>query len=199
MYDDERSKRVLLVAHCVLNQNAKLNRCASYPGAVREVAGAMIDSDVGLLQMPCPELHCLGLDRQAEPDTTATVEEEDLRIARRLTGEQEQKKLRDMVDGLVCQIRQYVDSGFSVDGVVGMDGSPSCGVDRWADGDDGLGPGALIGMLQRELESNGIAIPMTGINARQPKEAVDAVDSLIQGSHGARGRPTAAAPGWRRS
>lgn len=179
MYEDERSKRVLLVAHCVLNQNAKLDRCASYPGAVREVAQALIDSDVGILQMPCPELHCLGLDRQAEPDTGATVEEEDARIARRLTGELEQNKLRDIVDGLVYQVQEYRENGFTIDGVVGMDGSPSCGVDRWADGEDGRGPGALIVMLTGELHRHEMAVPMKGINARKPREAVDVVSSLI--------------------
>ena len=44
MFNDARSRRIMLVAHCLLNQNAKLDRCAFYPGAIREAALGLIDS-----------------------------------------------------------------------------------------------------------------------------------------------------------
>ena len=56
MFDDKRSKNVVLVAHCVLNQNARIDQCGRFPGAMGEVAQALIESDAGILQMPCPEL-----------------------------------------------------------------------------------------------------------------------------------------------
>lgn len=33
MFDDKRGKKLILVSHCILNQNAKLDECAHYPGA----------------------------------------------------------------------------------------------------------------------------------------------------------------------
>jgi hypothetical protein len=50
MFNDKRSKRVLLVAHCVLNQNARLDRCAHYPGAIREVAVLLIERGPVLIE-----------------------------------------------------------------------------------------------------------------------------------------------------
>ena len=42
-----------MVAHCLLNQNARIDRCAYFPGAMGEAAQALLDSGVGVLQMPC--------------------------------------------------------------------------------------------------------------------------------------------------
>ena len=112
MYEDKRSKKVLLVAHCLLNQNTKLDKCAHYPGVIREVSEVLIDSDLGLLQMPCPELFCLGLDRQAEKGTKPTVEEEDTRIAYRMAEDQCQAVLHKIVDDLIYQIQEYHKNGF---------------------------------------------------------------------------------------
>lgn len=180
MYDDERSKKVIMVAHCFLNQNAKLDECAYYPGVIREVSELLIDSDIGVLQMPCPELLCLGLDRQVERGTNPTVEEEDTRIANRLAEEQSQDILHRIVDDLIFQIQEYKKNGFTIEGIVGMNGSPSCGVElTWADDEEKKGPGAFIRILKEELEKNGLDIPMKGIKAYEPEEAVAVVRSLL--------------------
>ena len=52
MFSDSRSKKVILVSHCILNQNAKIDRCAVYPGAIKEAAQLLIESGTGILQMP---------------------------------------------------------------------------------------------------------------------------------------------------
>ena len=180
MYDDKRSKKVLLVAHCLLNQNAKLDECAFYPGAIREVSEVLIQSDVGILQMPCPELLCLGLDRQVEKGTQPTVEEEDTRIAARLAEEKSQVTLHAIVDELIFQVLEYRKNGFEIQGIVGMNGSPSCGVElTWADDEEKQGPGAFIHILKEELVQNGLNIPLKGIKAYEPEEAVLALKSLL--------------------
>lgn len=180
MYEDKRSKKVLLVAHCVLNQNAKLDECAFYPGAIREVSEVLINSDVGILQMPCPELLCLGLDRQVKRGTSPTVEEEDTRIANLLAEEKSQHILHKIVDELVYQIQEYDKDGFTIKGIVGMNGSPSCGVElTWADDEEKRGPGAFIRMLKEKLQQKGLDIPIRGIKAYEPEEAVAVVKSLL--------------------
>ena len=180
MYEDKRSKKVLLVAHCFLNQNAKLDECAYYPGVIREASEVLIDSDVGILQMPCPELLCLGLDRDVEKGTHPTVEEEDTRIAIRLNEEQSQAILHRIVDDLIYQIQEYQKNGFTIKGIVGMNGSPSCGVElTWADDEEKKGPGAFIRILGEKLDQNGLAIPMKGIKAYEPVEAVSVVKSFL--------------------
>ena len=55
----------MLAAHCLLNQNAISDGTADYPGTHEEVARLLLEEGVGILQLPCPELCCLGLDRGA--------------------------------------------------------------------------------------------------------------------------------------
>ena len=66
MFEDMRSKKVVLVLHCLLNQNARIDTCAYFPGAMGEAAEATVVSGIGVLQMPCPELQCLGLARRGD-------------------------------------------------------------------------------------------------------------------------------------
>ena len=124
MFTDARSKKVMLVAHCILNQNAKMDRCAYYPGAAREAGAMLVDSGVGLVQLPCPELMCFGLAREADPAIEPTIGEEDTRIARRLQDADAQAICRRLVDDLVYQVEEYAKNGFEVIGILGMNGSP---------------------------------------------------------------------------
>lgn len=180
MFTDARSKRILLVAHCLLNQNAKLDRCAFYPGAIREAAQYILDSGAGILQMPCPETFCLGLDRQADPAVQPSVEAEDTRIAVRMQAADARQKMQQMAAELVYQVEEYCKHGFDVLGVVGINGSPTCAVERtWYAGAPQEGPGIFIQMLQAALAERGISLPMRGLRAAEPDEAVRALASLL--------------------
>ena len=51
MFSDRRSRRVIFLAHCILNQNAISDGTAGYPAAHREVVQALLDAQVGVVQM----------------------------------------------------------------------------------------------------------------------------------------------------
>lgn len=180
MFDDKRSKKVLLIAHCVLNQNAKIDRCAHYPGVINEVAQILINAEVGIIQMPCPELLCLGLDRQVETGIQTTVESEDTRVARRMAEDQARTLCHKLVSDLVFQIEEYQRHGFELVGVVGINGSPTCGVETtWSDNQERQGPGVFIEMLNEASRMRGFSLPMRGIKAYDPQQAVAAVKDLL--------------------
>ena len=180
MFDDQRSKRVLLVAHCVLNQNAKIDRCAHYPGVIKEAVEALIESGVGLIQMPCPELLCLGLDRQVEHESVTTIEAEDTRVARRMSEEENQAACRALADALVFQVEQYRKNDFEIAGLLGINGSPTCGVEiTWANNREERGPGVFIQALNEACHANGVTLRQRGITAREPRKAVAAVRELV--------------------
>jgi len=61
MFTDGRSKKVVFIAHCILNQNSISDGTAVFPAAFKEVIKKFLDADIGIVQMPCPELCCLGL------------------------------------------------------------------------------------------------------------------------------------------
>ena len=80
IFTDKRSKSIIFLAHCILNQNAVSDGTASYPGFVTEIVELINSTDFGIVQMPCPELHCLGLDRGDCKGGTRPVPEENTRI-----------------------------------------------------------------------------------------------------------------------
>lgn len=173
MFNDKRSKKVVFVSHCILNQNTKLDACAHYPGAIREMAEVIFGADIGIIQMPCPEFLYLGLDREADYGTRPTVEFEDTRIAGRMTEEKARCLCKLIIEDMMHQMMEYREFGFDIAGLVGINGSPTCGVETtWYDGEEHDGPGVFINMLSEELEKNNLHIKMVGIKALDPQEAV---------------------------
>lgn len=129
---DERSRRVVLVSHCLLNENTRYAGGATRPGAVAEIVEELVDAGHGIHQLPCPERlawggvlkrHSLRLyDSKGGPLYpmrgvllhafiwwTKVVYR---RLARRVA--------RDVVD--------YRRAGITVGGFIGIGASPSCGV-----------------------------------------------------------------------
>ena len=180
MFNDQRSKKILLVAHCVLNQNAKIDRCGRYPGAILEASQALISSGVGIVQMPCPELMALGLDRQVERENNASIESEDERVAQLMRQKVNLSHCHDIAADLIYQIQQYQKNGFTVLGILGMNGSPTCGVEtRWGNMREEEGAGVLIEALREQLDSVQISLPTRGIKAQEPEAAVEIVKELL--------------------
>ncbi len=52
---DERSRRVVFVSHCLLNENTRYAGGATRPGAVAEIIDELIAAGYGIHQLPCPE------------------------------------------------------------------------------------------------------------------------------------------------
>ncbi|MCL4395951.1 MAG: hypothetical protein M1482_14310 [Chloroflexi bacterium] len=163
MFEDKRSKRVVFVAHCILNQNAKIDRCAHSPGALEPVVDALVVSGAGIVQMPCPELLLLGLDRQVDRASQTTIESEDTRVGRRMLQPAGRSLCRKLAQDLVYQIEEYRKNGFRVEGAIGIDGSPTCGVGTsWFDDAPVMRPGVFIGALLDECRARKISLPVAG-------------------------------------
>jgi predicted secreted protein len=58
---DRRSRRIVAVIECVLNQNARDAGAASYPALNKAILTLCMRYDVGIVQIPCPEMRFLGL------------------------------------------------------------------------------------------------------------------------------------------
>ena len=177
MFADKRSKRVVLVIHCILNHNARIDGCAYYPGAMTEIVEALMEAGVGMVQMPCPELECLGLDR-----TGRIKGGQDLGIRETLLGEAAEA-CRALVKGVLREVREYRKHGFEVVGVIGNDGSPACGVDFTHYLGRGFAPGrgAFITMLQEELQAVGIELPFVATQDHQWTERLERIKALVEG------------------
>ena len=129
---DERGKQVVFVSHCLLNENTRYLGGAFRRGGVDEIIAGFQQAGVGLCQMPCPEQRAWGgvLKRWVLP----------------MYGAQGTFRYRlrpllfpvfiwytrwvysRLAKAVVREIADYIRSGFRVVGIVGVGGSPSCGV-----------------------------------------------------------------------
>ena len=164
MFTDCRSKKVVLLAHCLLNQNAISDATAITAGAVKEIVQVFLDADVGILQMPCPELCCLGLDRGDELGGTRVVTVENTRIRKAMESGVPNAVLRVLADHDLYQIDQYTMHGFEILGVIGCNRSPNCGIDTTSKEDVEVeGQGLFMEMLMNGVRERGLVIPFVGI------------------------------------
>src|SRR3989344_3578721 len=70
----DRSRKLVFVAHPILNQNSMPVGKEKAPGAVKEVVEILAENGIGIIQMPCPELECFGIERK--PKNKEELEEE---------------------------------------------------------------------------------------------------------------------------
>lgn len=156
--------RVAFIAHCLLNQNAKVEGGAKRPAMWEPVLDLLDEYGYTVRQMPCPELAFGG--------------------ARRFWGVREQfdtvlyrRHCRRIAKLVASVLEQHVRSGDEVV-VIGVDSSPTMGIDftpsepAWSgepnvgDAEPALvrGDGIYVEELAAELAERGLPLPrMTGI------------------------------------
>lgn len=180
MFADARSKRFILVAHCLLNQNSISDGTADFPGQFTGVIDLLIAGGIGIVQLPCPELLCLGLDRRDRGGGGRPVLEENTRIRKLLEEEDSLALLRSRAQDVAAQVREYRAYGFEVLGLVGVNRSPSCGVETTTrDNCEVAGTGVFIEVLSQVLAETGQPVRMLGVKTSRAQESVERLRQFI--------------------
>jgi len=166
---DARRRRIVVAIDCILNQNARDTGAAAFPAANWEVLRLCKEHEVGLVQMPCPELACLGLARKRAPGASireALDTTEGRECCRRISGE------------IGARLQEYVHQGHQILAVLGGNpDSPGCGVHP---GPHGLlaTSGVLMRELQDELRERKIDVPFRGIRDDDPSKMAEDIKWL---------------------
>jgi predicted secreted protein len=182
VFTDARSRKIVLVAHCILNQNAISDGTADFPGSDEGILRELLQAGVGILQLPCPELNCLGLDRGDPAGGERPVIEENTRIREAMGHTAPARILAALVERVVFEVEEYRRHGFTIVGLVGINRSPSCGVNTTSRIDqEEPGRGVFIEALRDALSVRGIHVDMIGIKASQPEQARQRVEELLKG------------------
>jgi len=155
---DSKSRRLALVAHCMLNQNSRALGLAEKPRAVAEIADFLMRKDLGIIQMPCPELAYAGVLRQ--PQTKEQYDNPTFR-----------GHCRKIADEIAEQIREYEKCGIRLRLILGVDGSPSCAVNRE--------PGILMEELRSVLDKRQVVAPFYGVRFEHLKEDLAKIERMI--------------------
>lgn len=181
MFEDGRSKRVVFAAHCIFNQNAISDGTASFAGMNETVVRLLLEAKVGVVQMPCPEMNCLGLDRGDPDGAKRPLLEENSRIRLELTRQAGVRRvLNALVEQVVYLMEEYRRNGFEILGVLGVNRSPSCGVESTSsEGAEITGEGVFLQALHAEMNRRGICVPIAGIKDGEPEKTALAVRRML--------------------
>ncbi len=134
---DNRSKKVIFLSHCILNENVRYLGGACRGNCVREIIEQCLDGNLGIVQMPCPEQHAWGGVTKRWLLMTYGVKGTFLYHVRHLLLPlillYTKLIYRQLAKATADQVNDYLTSGYSVIGMIGIDGSPSCGANTTLD------------------------------------------------------------------
>lgn len=112
--DNVRSKKLIMISHCIINQNSVVEPLARAGGAF-SFAAELVESGVGIIQLPCPEFKYLGITRKPMEKS-----EYDTREYRELC--------RKLFEPVLEDLLIYLDNGYSFLGIIGINQSPTCSI-----------------------------------------------------------------------
>jgi predicted secreted protein len=131
----QRSKKIILTSHCIINQNTVVEGESRALGAIPSAVQWIIGKGYGILQLPCPEFTFLGMDRPP-----MTYEEYDTREYR--------AHCRKIMEPVIEQVQEYIRSGYTIEGILGIQSSPSCDQRR----------GVFMEEVQALFQENGLPL-----------------------------------------
>ncbi len=166
----KRSRRMVVLCHCILNASAIVEGEAAYAGALENLLLPIARDGLGIIQLPCPESTFLGLKRWG-----MTSEQYDTPAFRR--------HCASILEPFIDQVEDALENGIEILGIVGIKGSPSCGVRETCLGcrrgtargsreaGRAEGPGVFVKVLRQELTARGLDLPMTEVDNGDPEAA----------------------------
>jgi predicted secreted protein len=112
-----REKEIVLVCHCLLNCHSKVEGSFKDEGMEGNIIRYLIEKKIGIIQLPCPETTIAGKRRWGQ-----VKEQYDTPYFR--------KHCKELFLPFLDQIKDYHNNGYTVKAIIGIDGSPSCGVNK---------------------------------------------------------------------
>lgn len=178
-------QKIVLVSHCILNTASKVvlynqEEMDAEEALRKKFMHLAIDRDIQLIQLPCPEFTLYGANRWGH-------------VSNQFDNVFFRRHCRNILSPILDQLKEYLAHGerFEILGIVGIDGSPSCGVDYTCTGDwygsfEGRqnlaetlstcrlskGSGVLMSVLKEMLAEEGLEIRITSLFAPEPEKCL---------------------------
>jgi predicted secreted protein len=108
-----RKSKVILVSHCVLNQNSVVHPLARSSGPFKTIVEMLMEHDFGIVQLSCPEILMYGMNRL--PMTKSEYDTPDYKAL-----------CKELAERDFELIKRFWDGEIAVAGIIGIDQSPSC-------------------------------------------------------------------------
>lgn len=128
-------EKVILLAHCILNKSSKVKYHGEKNNLERDekkkqLLKMLVDNNISIVQLPCPEVTCYGVNRWGH-------------VKNQFDTPHFRNHCKKLFSIYLEQIEEYKNNGYEILGIIGIDGSPSCGVNR-----------TCVGKWGGELSSN---------------------------------------------
>jgi predicted secreted protein len=165
----ERSKKIVFVSHCLLNQNARPIGGEKYSGAVKELLELFAEAGIGIVQIPCPQLEFNeGLNRKSK-----SKESYDTNGFR--------TKCQKLSINIIEKIENYLRKNYNILGILGVELSSTCGVYQIQNGRRSVpGKGIFIEELEKEMQRKNFQVPIIGLNLNNIFSSMEKVQSLLK-------------------
>ncbi len=151
---DNRSLQFIAVIDCILNQNVRDRGAAVYPAINRKVLELCQKYNVGIMQMPCPEIAFLGFNRNRP---------ENMSIRDALDTPEGRDRCRQLSIDVVDRITELTRQDTRFLAVLGGNPeSPGCAV-HLGNGEQKQSSGVFIKELVSELDKRSLSIPVLPI------------------------------------
>ncbi len=183
-------KNIVFVAHCILNTASKVdmytqNEIDREEALRKQFVRKSLENSIQLIQLPCPEFTLYGCRRWGH-------------VSNQFDNVFFRNHCKVILAPLIDQLKEYLSDPerFQVLGFVGIDGSPSCGVDYTCYGEWfgsfegrenldqtlktaslGKGSGVMMSVLKQMLNDAGLDnLPVTALFADEPQKCLNLLD-----------------------
>jgi predicted secreted protein len=165
----KRSKKIVLVAHCLLNANSKVEGLEEFDAILKELMIFLINNSFGIIQLPCPELTSHGIKRWGK-------------VREQYNNPFYRQHCEKIMEPIIDQLKDYLENDYKISGLIGVEKSPSCGVKescsakKWG-GEISVNNihnldkttivnknGVFIEFLRKEFKNRNFNIPFFGID-----------------------------------
>lgn len=172
----KRNRKIVLLAHCFLNVNAKVMGIATEAGGCKNIVSGLLEAGYGIIQLPCVEQQCCGCNRWGQ-------------VKEQLNFPAFRRKCRELLQPVIDQVLDFAEGGYEISAVIGLDGSPACGVNFTCTGKwggeigDGYGlsekieslgrldePGVMMEVLADMLEEANLSVPFFSVDEANPEQ-----------------------------
>ncbi|WP_031435086.1 DUF523 domain-containing protein [Methylomarinum vadi] len=156
---DCRSRRIVVMIECLLNQNARDDGAAVSPAMTEAVLELCRRYAAGIVQIPCPEMRALGFERSRPPGVS---------IRQALDTEPGRACCRQIGREIAERLQDYRRQGYDIVAVLGGNPeSPGCAVHIKENGLTEQS-GVMMQELFSELHNKGIVVSFRGMRDADP-------------------------------
>jgi len=135
-FTDNRGRKIVYVSCCLLNQNSISPGIATRKAAFTELIQLFLNNDIGIEQLPCMECILWGgvsrkTIRKTQPFVFNSVGKMWFPIIEFFSNiviRKTKNGCRKSAKQVVARMQDYINEGYEIIGILGVNGSPTCGV-----------------------------------------------------------------------